>query len=158
MSEQNYIMDLRKTIGHDPIMTVGCGVLIENEKRELLLQKRSDNGQWCVPGGAMELGETYEDAAKREVFEEVGIEVEDLELFGLYSGEERMIHYPNQDVVYSLSVIFHTRRYKGEIRNDDGEVIEHRFFAKDNLPEELFLPDKRPILHWAEERKPVIVE
>ena len=54
----NYIMDLRKKIGHEVIMTVGCGVLIENDKGQLLLQKRSDTGQWCVPGGAMEIGET----------------------------------------------------------------------------------------------------
>ncbi|MBQ5425693.1 MAG: NUDIX domain-containing protein, partial [Pseudobutyrivibrio sp.] len=101
----NYIGDLRKVIGHDTIMTVGCGVLVENEKGQVLLQKRSDNGQWCVPGGALELGETYKEAAARELREEVGIEVKELQLFGLYSGDDRMITYPNQDVVYSLAVI-----------------------------------------------------
>ena len=54
-----YIENLRKTYGHEMIMTVGCGVLIENEKGQILLQKRSDNGQWCVPGGALEPLETY---------------------------------------------------------------------------------------------------
>ena len=78
----NYIMDLRKKIGHEVIMTVGCGVLIENEEGQLLLQKRSDTGQWCVPGGAMEIGETYEETAKREIREEVGVEVTNLCLFG----------------------------------------------------------------------------
>ena len=50
----DYIKDLRKVIGHDLIIGVGCGLLLENEKGELLLQKRSDNGQWCIPGGALE--------------------------------------------------------------------------------------------------------
>ena len=42
----NYIMDLRKRIGHEVIMTGACGVLIENDKGQLLLQKRADTGQW----------------------------------------------------------------------------------------------------------------
>ncbi len=45
----NYIADMRKYVGHELVMTVGCGVLIENENGELLLQRRSDTGQWCVP-------------------------------------------------------------------------------------------------------------
>ena len=111
----NYIGDLRKIVGHDLIMTVGCGLLLENEKGELLLQRRSDNGQWCIPGGALEPHETYVEAVQREVFEEVGIRVTKPELFGLYSGEDRVITYPNQDVVYFLSVIFRAHTYEGTI-------------------------------------------
>ena len=118
----NYIAELRRKVGKELIMTVGCGVLVENEKGEVLLQKRSDTGEWCVPGGALEPGETYIEAATREVFEEVGIKVSDLELFGLYSGDDRMIHYPNGDIVYSLSVIFKTNKYEGEISDEDSEV------------------------------------
>ncbi len=106
----NYISDMRKYVGHDLIMGVGCGVLVENEKGEVLLQKRSDTGEWCVPGGALEPGETYIEAAVRELSEEVGIKVSDLKLFGLYSGEDREIHYPNGDVVYSLQRYFRESR------------------------------------------------
>ena len=144
----NYIMDLRKKIGHETIMTVGCGVLIENDKGQLLLQKRSDTGQWCVPGGAMEVGETYEEAAIREIKEEVGIDIQEMDLYGLYSGEDRLIHYPNDDVVYSLSVIFRTNSYNGKVSDSDSEVLEHRFFDRENIPDNLFIPDKRPIMDW----------
>ena len=154
----NYIMDLRKKIGHEVIMTVGCGVLIENEEGQLLLQKRTDTGQWCVPGGAMEIGETYEEAAKREIREEVGVEVTDLSLFGLYSGKDRLIHYPNDDEVYSLSVIFHTNSFIGKISDSDSEVMEHRFFSREDIPENLFVPDARPILDWASGKKTVCVK
>ena len=65
----DYIGELRKTVGHGLLMTVGCGVLIENEKGELLLQKRSDTGEWCVPGGALEPLETYIEAAERELLD-----------------------------------------------------------------------------------------
>ena len=154
----NYIMDLRKQLGHDLIMTTGCGVLIENEKGQLLLQKRSDNGEWGIPGGAMEPGETYKEAAAREVFEEVGIKIKDLQLHGLYSGEDRIINYPNGDVVYSLAVIFRTNSYDGIISDEDSEVLEHRFFSKDEIPAELFYPDKRPIIDWANGKTGNIVE
>ncbi|HAG69255.1 MAG TPA: NUDIX hydrolase [Lachnospiraceae bacterium] len=146
----NYISDIRKKIGQGLVMTVGCGVLIENEKGQVLLQKRSDTGEWCVPGGALEPMETYREAAAREIREEVGIEVSELKLFGIYSGEDRLIHYPNGDVVYSLSVIFTTGSYTGEISDTDSEVLEHRFFDRESIPKELFRPDARPILDWAE--------
>lgn len=154
----NYIGDLRKVIGHDTIMTVGCGVLVENENGQVLLQKRSDNGQWCVPGGALELGETYKEAAARELREEVGIEVKELQLFGLYSGDDRMITYPNQDVVYSLAVIFKTNKYTGTISDEDSEVLEHRFFDPQDIPVDLFAPDARPITDWAKGKTQVVVE
>lgn len=154
----NYISEMRKYVGHDLIMTVGCGVLLENEKGELLLQKRSDTGEWCVPGGALEPGETYMEAATREVFEEVGIKVCGLRLFGLYSGDDRKILYPNGDIVYSLSVIFITNSYSGDISDEDSEVLEHRFFDKNSIPKELFYPDARPILDWAGDKKEIVVE
>ena len=154
----NYIAEIRKAVGQGLIMTVGCGVLIENDKDQVLLQKRSDTGEWCVPGGAMEPGETYIEAATRELYEEVGIKVADLKLFGLYSGADREIHYPNGDVVYSLSVIFTTNSYSGVISDSDSEVLEHRFFGRGDIPKELFLPDARPILDWAKGIKDVEVK
>lgn len=153
----SYIGNLRKTIGHDTIMTVGCGVLITNDKDQVLLQRRSDTGEWCIPGGAMEVGETYIEAATREIREEVGIEVKNLILFGIYSGDDRLIHYPNQDVVYSLAVIFQTDEYEGTITDTDEEVLEHRFFGRDEIPDNLFAPDARGILDWAEGKTPVVV-
>jgi mutator protein MutT len=144
----SYIGDLRKQVGHDLIMTVGCGILIMNDKGQVLLQRRSDTGDWCIPGGALEPFETYEEAAIREVREEVGITAENLKLFGIYSGDERRIHYPNDDVVYSLSVIFTADEYEGIISDRDSEVLEHRFFGRDEIPEELFPADSRAILDW----------
>ncbi|SHI29843.1 NUDIX hydrolase [Pseudobutyrivibrio xylanivorans] len=145
----DYIGKLRKYVGHDLLIGVGCGVLIENDKGQVLLQKRSDTGEWCVPGGALDAYETYEQAAKRELFEEVGIHVDNLRLFGLYSGEDRIITYPNKDVVYSLSVIFITDTYTGTISDEDSEVLEHRFFNREDIPvDNLFTPDARPILDW----------
>ena len=153
----NYISDIRKHIGHDLVMTVGCGVLIVNDKDQVLLQRRSDTGDWCIPGGALEPYETYEEAATREVREEVGITVKDLKLFGIYSGEERRIRYPNEDIVYSLSVIFTSNEYEGVISDHDTEVLEHRFFGRNEVPEGLFPADSRAILDWKKGVSEVVV-
>ena len=154
----NYIAEMRRKVGKDLVMTVGCGVLIENSDGKVLLQKRSDTGEWCVPGGALEPGETYVEAATREVREEVGVDVSGLRLFGLYSGDDRMIHYPNGDNVYSLSVIFITNCYTGIISDTDSEVLEHRFFSREEIPSDLFSPDARPILDWKRAVKEITVE
>ena len=154
-----YIMKMREHVGHDLILGVGCGVLIENDKGQVLLQRRSDTGEWCVPGGALDVGETYVQAATREVWEEVGITVHHLRLFGLYSGDDRMITYPNQDRVYSLSVIFTTDSYTGTISDEDSEVLEHRFFSREDIPvNQLFPPDARPILDWKNGKTEITVD
>ena len=70
-----YILELRKQVGHRPLIMTCAGVLLLNEKRELLLQKRADNGLWGYPGGSMELGESFKDCARREVREETGFTV-----------------------------------------------------------------------------------
>lgn len=48
---KNYIKEMRKVVGHAPLMVISCGVIIENDKGEILLQKRRDNGCWGLPGG-----------------------------------------------------------------------------------------------------------
>lgn len=73
-----YIKDLHKKIGTAPIMMVGACVLIFNEQRQLLLQKRIDNHCWGLAGGSMELGETLEQVATREMLEETGLTPHDL--------------------------------------------------------------------------------
>ncbi|MBQ5474366.1 MAG: hypothetical protein IIT65_06620 [Lachnospiraceae bacterium] len=51
--------------------------------------------------------------------------------------------------MYSLAVIFRATEYEGVISDEDSEVLEHRFFARNEIPDELFYPDARPIRDWA---------
>lgn len=155
--KENYIKEIRKNIGHAPLMTTACGVIIENSKGEILLQQRKDNGKWGIPGGAMEIGEKYIDAAKREVFEEVGIEIENLCLFGIYSGEDRIIVYPNNDICCVTSIVFKTTVYKGEILQETDETLRHMFFNRNNLPDEINEFDKRYIEDWKRNVSEIII-
>lgn len=143
-----YIREMRKYIGHAPLQVVACGVIIENKSGEILLQKRRDNGAWAIIGGAMEIGETFEDTAKREALEEAGIEIEDLNIFKLYSGADCFITYPNGDVCYGPGVVFIAKSYRGEIQNNTEEAIEHRFFKASEIPQEINAPDRKVIEDW----------
>lgn len=132
-----YIMDLRKYVGHQPIMMVSACVLILNEKKQVLLQKRADNGYWGYPGGSMELGESFEECAKREVLEETGLECVELKYFTNMSGEKMHYIYPNGDEVYIAEVVFLCSNYEGELKEQETEVLEQRFFDLQSLPDNI---------------------
>ena len=151
--KEGYIKYLRKFIGHAPILSCGCGVIIENDKGEILLQKRKDNGKWAILGGAMEMGETYEEAIRREVKEEASLTLGKLDIFKIYSGKDCIIEYPNGDICFGVGVICITKEFDGEIVNQKEEVLEHRFFSKDEIPENLNKYDDKIIYDWLESKR-----
>lgn len=83
-----YIQEIRQMVGHYPIIAIGATIIVYNEKNEILLNRRTDTGTWGIPGGAMEPGEVAEKTARRELYEETGLEVEDLKLIDVLSGQE----------------------------------------------------------------------
>ena len=97
-----YIGFLRNYVGHQPIQMCGAGVFVENEQGELLLGLRTDNHCWGIAGGAVELGETVEAAAMREMFEETGLIADELELLGVFSGEDTHYTYPALRSILSM--------------------------------------------------------
>lgn len=130
----SYIMDLRKKVGHDTLIGLGATTLVFNKNKELLLNLRTDTDTWGIPGGSMELHETIEDTAIRELKEEAGIEAKDLKLVDVLSGDEYYFEYPNGDKKYTVIVLFKVENYSGTIKVNDDESKELRFFKLDNLP------------------------
>ena len=136
-----YIMELRKKIGTDPIIMVGACVLILNKKAQLLLQYRKDNKCWGLPGGAMELGESLEEVAVREMEEETGLIPTQLQLFRTFSGKEFYYKYPHGDEVYNVVTVFICKNYEGSIKFDETEASDIRFFDLTDLPVSISPPD-----------------
>lgn len=156
----DYIGSMRKLIGHQTLFTVGCGAIIEDSLGQILLQRRKDRDIWGIPGGVMELGETFIETLEREVQEETNLTIFNPQLFGIYSGPPGFGEYPNGDKVYSIQIIFLIKDFKGSLKQEGEESSEHIFFPKTSLPVPLN-PSQSPfILDWREENhlKEVIVK
>ena len=132
-----YILELRKVLGSRPLIMAGTGVIIVNEKNQVLLGRRTDNGFWDYPGGSMELGESFEECARREVLEETGLTCGKLEFLMDVSGEDSFYQYPNGDKVYIAGIVYLCRDFSGELKAQEKEVAEQRFFPIDQLPENI---------------------
>lgn len=148
-----YILELRKVLGHRPLLQVGASVIVENEKGEILLQKRADNHCWGYAGGSLELDEVVEDAAKRELLEETGLIALEMELFGVYSGKDTHYVYPNGDEVSNVDIVFLCKSFCGELKCQESEVEELRFFAPDAIPEKISPPVRRALSDWVRSKR-----
>ena len=129
-----YIANLRKHIGHDPLIGVGATTLVFNGKKELLLNLRTDTNTWGIPGGSMEPYETIEETAIRELKEEVGIRADELELITVLSGKDYYFEYPNGDKMCTVIVLFKVLDYDGTIKVSDNESKALKFFPLTDLP------------------------
>lgn len=138
----NYILELRKIVGQRPLIQCGTSVIISN-KNKILMQLRTDNNKWGLPGGSIEIGERVEETAVREVEEETGLSInlKDLNLFGVFSGERQHYIYPHGDEVYNVVTVYITSAYSGELNIDNEETSSLKFFKIEELPIEINPPD-----------------
>ena len=136
-----YIMDLRKEVGSRPLIMVGASVILLDSEQKVLLQLRQDNDCWGLPGGSLDLGETLEEVARRELYEETGFIAVTLTLFKTFSGPEFYYKYPHGDEVYNVVTTYICKDYKGKMNPQESEVKELRFFCFDNLPHNISPPD-----------------
>jgi 8-oxo-dGTP diphosphatase len=129
-----YQRDLRAKIGHTLLLQPGVAAVIVNPAGQVLLQRRSDDGEWGLPGGALEPGEEPAEALVREIREETALEVVPERIVGVYAGPDFFVRYPNGDEAAILSITFACRPVAGEPRVNDDESLEVRYFAPDALP------------------------
>ena len=135
-----YPVFLRKCMGElqhiIPILQDGAAAIIENQKGEILLQRRVDEDNWALPAGCQEANETSEETIIREVKEETNLEVEkeDLKMIDVVSGPSRRYTYPNGDTVISNTVLYHITKFSGKIKWDE-ESKELKYFSLNNLPD-----------------------
>lgn len=119
-------------------LKAAVAVIILNEEKQVLLQKRSDVGLWGIPSGHIEIGETVSEAAIREVKEETNLDIRIKKLIGVYSDPDSQVFaYPNGQVVHFITTCFLAEITNGTLRCNSSESLEIKFFKPQNLPKEL---------------------
>ena len=130
----SYVKKLRSLIGHGPIVLSASMCILYDKEKGILLEKRSDNKEWCIPGGALELGESALDGLHREVKEETNLDIFNPELFHVRANVHMV--YPNKDEVYYTDIVYVVKEFSGELKPDE-ESLELKWFDLNNLPDNI---------------------
>ncbi|WP_129838239.1 NUDIX domain-containing protein [Streptomyces sp. RFCAC02] len=132
MPTPDFILDLRRHIGHAPLVLPGVSMVVRDDAGRVLLGRRADTGRWALIGGIPEPGEQPAQAAVREVYEETAVRCA-VERVLLVQALEPT-HYPNGDVVQYTDIALLCRATGGEARVNDDESLEVGWFTPDALP------------------------
>ena len=136
---------MRKLVGRRTLIQCAASIICVDGQGRLLLGKRTDNHLCGYSGGAVEIDERAEDCARRELQEEMGLIAEEIEFFCVNSGPETHYIYPNGDEVSNMEIVYLCRKYHGEMRPQESEIEELRYFAPDEISLDMISPPIRPV-------------
>jgi len=124
-------------------LRIGSSAVIFNvDRTKILLTRRNDNGDWCIPGGALESGESVAETCAREVWEETGLRVEVIRLAGVYSNRDLLIEYPDGTRVQIIVLNFEARIIGGSMALSN-ETTDIGFFSLDEIEDMKLLGNHR---------------
>jgi ADP-ribose pyrophosphatase YjhB (NUDIX family) len=120
-------------LGRQGKIRLGCSVVIFDETHEkVLLTRRADNGQWCLPGGEVEPGESVSEACKREVWEETGLKVQVGRLTSVFSSPDRLVVFNDGSQFQFITLNFEVRESDGKLRLS-GETTDFGFYSEPEI-------------------------
>ncbi|TQJ52232.1 NUDIX domain-containing protein [Phycicoccus sp. SLBN-51] len=129
-----------------------AGAFVQRDGKVLLIQ-RSDNGNWSMPGGAQDPGESLTRTAVRETLEESGVHVRVTGLVGIFTDPRHVVHYTSNDEVrQEFTVIYRADYVDGDATESD-ESTRVGWFTADEIAELRMDPSQRKRLEWAVSRK-----
>lgn len=119
-------------LGRQGKLRLGCSAAIFDEQGRILLTRRTDNGQWCMPGGAVESGESVAEACEREVFEETGLNVRVKRLVGVYSHPDQLVVYPDGNKAHIVALHFEAEIIGGNLGLSN-ETTDFGYFTLEQI-------------------------
>lgn len=130
----SYIMELRGLVGNRLLLLPSVAAVIHDRKGNLLLQEKASGEGWSLPAGAIEPGETPQEAVMREVMEETGLVVSTTDILGVFGGSEFRYTYPNGHQVEYVVTLFKCQVREGAGTWTDAETKSLRYFARGDMP------------------------
>jgi ADP-ribose pyrophosphatase YjhB (NUDIX family) len=124
---------------HDPaaprptVLVPTAFAVVRDDRGRVLLCRRADTGNWEIPGGSVEAGESALHAVQREVEKETGVLIAVTGAAGIYTDPEYLIAYPTGEVRQEFAVCFHARPTAGAIRPDCQETAQVAWIRPDQL-------------------------
>lgn len=109
-----------------------CGVIFDETRERILLTRRRDNGQWCLPGGGTHPGESVEETCIREVLEETGLQVRPTRLIGVYSSPDMVIEYRDGNRWQLIVMSFEAVVTGGELAVSE-ETTDFGYFTRHEI-------------------------
>jgi 8-oxo-dGTP pyrophosphatase MutT (NUDIX family) len=121
-------------IGRSASLRSGCSAFILDpaDRERVLLTRRSDNNRWCLPGGALDPGESATEGCAREVWEETGLHVRVGRLIGVYTSPHHIVEYADGNRVQVVALHFAAEAVDGELRLSD-ETTDVGYFSHDEI-------------------------
>jgi 8-oxo-dGTP pyrophosphatase MutT (NUDIX family) len=132
MPASEYVRSLRERVGSIPLLLPGVTAVIQDGDRLLVVRQR-DSGRWSLVGGGVEPGEDPETALRREVREELGVDVDVLGIVGAYGGTDLEVTYPNGDRVAYVTVAYRCSLASETLVLEDDELVETRWVTTDQV-------------------------
>jgi ADP-ribose pyrophosphatase YjhB (NUDIX family) len=135
MDPNSYLAQIRSLVGSRLLLLPSVRAICLDDGGRVLLQRRRDFGDWGLPGGSPEPGESVAEAIVRETLEETGLRINGLRPVGFASDPaSEVVTYPNGHQVHSFSLILHATEWTGELSPTDPETTALEFFDAAALP------------------------
>lgn len=132
---KEYIKKIRLKLGSEKFIHPGARIIIENPNGAILFIERNDNGNIGIPAGSIEENETIEECIKREVKEETGLSLVNLEVIGISTNPKiETVKYPNNDEIQYFTIEFYSNKWEGTIEIEDkNEIKSAKFMEFSNI-------------------------